>query len=224
MPRKLPLKPERAAKFHQVISQRQPTLTVILENVIDPHNIGAVMRSCDSVGIMELYVLYNDIPAKKSLILGKKTSAGTRKWLDVHLFKDTDACFEAVKKKYNKIYATHLGERATTPYQADLTEPVALLFGNEGDGLTPKALQYADANIVIPQVGMAQSLNISVACAVTLYEAYRQRLQKGMYDTPQLSPQQQQTMFDEYILRAQQKGRIRVPTSDAHLPLFHLDD
>jgi tRNA (guanosine-2'-O-)-methyltransferase len=224
VPRKLPLKPERAAKFHQVISQRQPTLTVILENVIDPHNIGAVMRSCDSVGIMELYVLYNDIPAKKSLILGKKTSAGTRKWLDVHLFKDTDACFEAVKKKYHKIYATHLGESATTPYQADLTEPVALLFGNEGDGLTPKALQYADANIVIPQVGMAQSLNISVACAVTLYEAYRQRLQKGMYDTPQLSPQQQQTMFDEYILRAQQKGRIRVPTADAHLPLFHLDD
>jgi len=171
----------RQEKLKTVAAKRQ-NFTVILENVHDPHNIGAVMRTCDAVGIFEIYILYTD-PRQRSITLRdlQTTSTGVKKWVNIHLFNDTDACFNEVRKKYNKIYATHLNAEAKSIYKTNLTENVALMFGNEHAGLTEKALGEADGNILIPQVGMAQSLNISVACAVSLYEVLRQRTEANMY-------------------------------------------
>ncbi|MFK7934614.1 MAG: TrmH family RNA methyltransferase, partial [Saprospiraceae bacterium] len=203
MPFKRPITDKRRAKFEQVVQRRQPNLTVIIENVHDFHNIGAVLRSCDSVGIMEIFVLYSDAHLTKNhLALGKRSSGGARKWVDVHFYTDVDACFEHVKSKYPTILATHLTTESKDLYELDLTQPVALLFGNEHKGVSEAALAYTDGNFTIPQMGMVESLNISVACAVTLYEAMRQRKEAGFYDknTP-LSDGEKAELFTEYRQR-----------------------
>ncbi len=172
----------RAAKYKQVISKRQD-LTIILENVQDPHNIGAVVRSCDAVGISELFIIHTldcyNVQHKK---VGKNSSSGARKWIKMHYFDDLQSCFNEVKAKYKKVYGTHLSSESVSLFNLDLTESVALMFGNEQLGISPEALQMLDGNFLIPQYGMVQSLNISVACAVSLFEASRQRAEKNMYD------------------------------------------
>lgn len=175
---------EREEKIKRVISKRQPDLTVIFENVHDPHNISAVMRTCDSVGIKEIFVLYTH--NNKMTKLRKKSSASALKWLEVNYFYDTEECFSAVRKKYNKIFSTRLTAQATSLYELNLTESVALVFGNEHEGVSELASSLSDGNFLIPQVGMIQSLNISVACAVTLYEAFRQRMKAGFYNSTRL--------------------------------------
>lgn len=195
--------PERHQKFEKVVAQRQYNLTVILENVHDPHNIGAVLRTCDSVGVHEIFVLYTDeVLTEENLVVGKKSSSGARKWVDVHYFTNVDECFKAVKKRYEKVYCTHLSKDSKNLYELNLSESVALLFGNEHDGVSEKALQYCDGNFLIPQMGMVKSLNISVACAVSLYEAARQRIEKGYYkENPSASEIQKKELMEEYIKR-----------------------
>ncbi len=202
---------ERIQKIQSVLQKRQFSLTVILENVIDPHNLGAVLRTCDSVGCAEVYVLYTAPQKQKEVLrLGKKTAAGVRKWLDVRYFTDLEKCFEEVRKNYSKIYATALGADAHSIYDIDFTESTAILFGSEKDGVSEAALSKCDGNIVIPQVGMAQSLNISVACAVTLFEAFRQRNEKGFYDENQTIDSEKRQKFQELILqRNTEKDRVR---------------
>ncbi len=166
----------RSAKIREVLSHRQPDLTVIMENIHDPHNVSAVLRSCDAVGVMRVELLYN---VEKFPRLGRKSSSSANKWLEVRKHKTVDACFAALRADGFAICATHLGHQARSLYATDLTRPVALLFGNEHRGVSQEAAEKADMNIFIPMVGMIQSLNVSVACAVTLYEALRQRLQTG---------------------------------------------
>lgn len=180
--------PERKNRIATVLQNRQPDLTVVMENVHDPHNIAAVMRTCDSVGVQDLYVLNTVASYGK---FGKKSSAGTAGWLTVHKFDNTEECMLAVKKKYKNIFATHLGEKASSLYELNLVEPVALVFGNEHHGVTEECLSHCNGNFIIPQVGMVKSLNISVACAVTLYEAYRQREHHGFYTKESRLPKEQ---------------------------------
>lgn len=176
---------EREKKFETVLSKRQPSLTLVFENIIDPHNISAVLRTADSVGVLEVFVIYTaDI---KSTKLGKRSSASARKWVKSNYFNSVKECMNVVCKKYDQVLATHLGSNAKSVYETDLTVSTALVFGNEHEGISDDLLKFCNGNIVIPQVGLIQSLNISVACAVILYEAFRQRSLKGMYDSPQLS-------------------------------------
>ncbi len=173
--------PERRHRIESVLSKRQGNLTLILENVFDPHNISAVMRSCDAVGIEEIYVLNTRIPRHKKW--GARSSSSAAKWLTVHQFDNLEACMAEVRKKYSKVLTTHLGDDSKSLYELNLTESVALVFGNEHAGVTDEIRALADGNFIIPQVGMIQSLNISVACAVTLYEAFRQKQAAGQYDS-----------------------------------------
>lgn len=196
---KLVMTPRRANKMKKVIAKRQKNLCVILEDVHDFHNIAAVMRSCDAVGIQEIYLLHSPDLVYCKLPLNfkmSKTSGRVLKWIDLHYFRDRKACFEAVRKKYDYIYTTHLSEGAKSIYDLDLTASVALVFGNERDGVSQEAVDLSDGNFIIPQVGMAQSLNISVACAISVYEAMRQRLQAGQYQTPSFSAIEQAALFD----------------------------
>lgn len=186
--------PERERKFKQAISKRQGDLTVIMEHVHDPHNISAVLRSCDAVGIGEIYMIPE--VRDRDYQFGKKSSASALKWVEVHTFEDVESCYAAVRQKYELILTTHLTQDAKSIYETDLSRSLALVFGNEKDGVTDKAVEAADGNLVIPQVGMIHSLNISVACAVTLYETYRQRAEKGMYSEPSLNRVQEEAMFD----------------------------
>ena len=203
---------ERLTKFKIATTRRQNNLTVILENVHDHHNISAVLRSCDSVGIKEIFVLYTQEGLNEEhLKLNKRVSSGARRWVDVNFYKDITACFEHVQRDYQHIFSTHLEEQPTSLYELDLTKSVALLFGNEKDGVSKEALAYSSGNFIIPQMGMVQSLNISVACAITIYEAFRQRDAKGMYtDNVPMSPNQQQILYDSFLERQlnRQKGNI----------------
>jgi len=177
--------PERSERLNAVLEKRQPGITVMLENVSDPHNISAVMRTCDAIGIQDIYVLNTVIQRHKKW--GAKSSSSAAKWLTVHQFTDVKTCFEAIRKNYSKIYITHLSSDAVDLYDLDLTESVALVFGNEHAGVSEELISLCDGNFIIPQVGIIKSLNISVACAVTLYEAFRQKKIAGHYNHQQLS-------------------------------------
>lgn len=178
--------PERSGKFHQVLSQRQADLAIVMENVHDPHNISAVMRTCDAVGIQDIYVINSVIP--KHAYFGPKSSSSAAKWLSIHQFTSIEECIPVLKAKYQKIYTTHLSTDAVDLYAVDFAkESIALVFGNEHDGVSEEMRNHADGNIIIPQVGMIKSLNISVACAISIYEAYRQKKNAGHYDQPSLT-------------------------------------
>lgn len=177
--------PERNERLNSVLNKRQPDLTVVLENVFDPHNISAVMRTADAVGIQDIFILNNKIPPHRKW--GAKSSSSAAKWLTVHQFTDADECFTELRKRYKKIYTTHLSSDAVGLHELNLTEPVALVFGNEHSGVSEEIIAMADGNFIIPQVGIIKSLNISVACAVTLYEAYRQKNNAGHYDNIKLA-------------------------------------
>ncbi|MBX2934539.1 MAG: RNA methyltransferase [Ferruginibacter sp.] len=180
--------PERNERLTNVLNKRQPDLTVLLENVFDPHNISAVMRTCDAVGIQDIFILNTKIPPHKKW--GAKSSSSAAKWLTIHQFTNADECFTVLRKHYKKIYTTHLSSDAVGLHELNLTEPVCLVFGNEHGGISEDIIARADGNFIIPQVGIIKSLNISVACAVCLYEAYRQKNAAGHYDTPKLQGEQ----------------------------------
>lgn len=176
--------PERYERLNSVLNRRQPDLTIVLENVFDPHNISAVMRTCDAVGIQDIFVINNRIPPHKKW--GHRSSSTAAEWLTIHQFTDPDECFMELRKRFTKIYATRLSVNNTSVYELDLTESVALVFGNERFGVSEEIAKLVDGNFIIPQVGIIKSLNISVACAVTLYEAFRQKEKAGHYKQPRL--------------------------------------
>ncbi len=176
--------PERTERINEVLAKRQPGLTVVLENVNDPHNIAAVMRTCDAVGIQDIYILNTKIGAHEAW--SAKASSSAVNWLTIHQFTNLNECIAALREKFDKIYTTHLSTDAVGLYELDLTKKVALVFGNEHDGCSEEIIALADGNFIIPQVGMIKSLNISVACAVSVYEAFRQRDAIGDYDKIQL--------------------------------------
>ena len=171
--------PERLHKLTEVLKKRQIDITIVLENVFDPHNISAVMRTCDAVGIQEIHILNTRIPRHKKW--GARSSSSAAKWLTIHQYEEVDACFSKLRKDYGRILTTHLASDAVPLHALDLTQSVALVFGNEHSGVSDEIRSLADGNFMIPQVGIIQSLNISVACAVTLYEAFRQKELAGHY-------------------------------------------
>lgn len=188
--------PERRERLLSVLNKRQAGLTVVLENVQDPHNISAVMRTCDAVGIQEIYVLNNKIPRHKKW--GAKSSSSAAKWLTIHQFSDTAECVAALRQKYDKIFTTHLAADAVSLYEIDFTGSVALVFGNEHEGVSDEIRAQADGNFIIPQVGIIKSLNISVACAVSIYEALRQRTIAGCYDKRNLPDGQFEELLEKW--------------------------
>jgi len=188
--------PERYERLTAVLNKRQPDLTVVLENVFDPHNISAVMRTCDAVGIQDIFILNTKIPPHKKW--GAKSSSSAARWLTIHQFTDANACFAALRQQYKKIYTTHLSTDAVELHALNLTEPVALVFGNEHSGVSDEIIALADGNFIIPQVGIIKSLNISVACAVTLYEAFRQKNDAGHYDKVKLEGEKLSQLRNEW--------------------------
>ena len=193
--------PERTDRLNAVLAKRQPNLTIVLENVSDPHNISAVMRTADAVGVQDIYILNTKIGLHE--MWSEKASSSAAKWLTVHQFTNAAECFTALRKNFSKIYTTHLSSDAVDMYELNLTDSVALIFGNEHSGVSDEIINMADGNFIIPQVGIIKSLNISVACAVTLYEAYRQKKIAGQYDNinitgEKLSTLQQQWGFKQY--------------------------
>jgi tRNA (guanosine-2'-O-)-methyltransferase len=194
--------PERKDKLISVLSKRQPDLTVVLENVFDPHNISAVMRTCDAVGVQEIYILNTKIPRHNKW--GAKSSSSAAKWLTVHQFDNAEECFSSLRKRYSSILTTHLSSDAVGLHEIDMTKPIALVFGNEHSGVSEEIRTMADGNFIIPQVGIIRSLNISVACAVTLYEAFRQKNIAGHYNRQDLDHVMKKGLLEEWSLKEEE--------------------
>ncbi len=178
--------PEREERLRFVLDRRQNDLTVVLENVEDPHNISAVMRTCDAVGVQDIHVLNTRIAKHKKW--GAKSSSSAAKWLSIHQHSDAADCFAQLRRTYDLILTTHLSSDAVPLHDIDFKGSVALVFGNEHDGVSDEIRGLGDGNFIIPQMGIIRSLNISVACAVSLYEAFRQKSLAGHYGQPHLDP------------------------------------
>ncbi len=194
----MPRSTRRLEKIRKVLEHRQPGLTVVMENIHDPHNVSAVFRSCDAVGVKRVELLYT---VEKFPKIGRKSSSSANKWLERRRHTSVDECYSALRAEGFRIYATHLAAEAVSLYDLDLTQKVALVFGNEHRGVSDEAAEKADLNFQIPMMGMIQSLNVSVAAAVCLYEALRQRLTHGVLDQPQIPPEELDALWDEWAGR-----------------------
>ena len=178
---------ERTKKVKNVLSLRQPDLRVVLEEVTNTHNASAVVRTCDAAGILYVDIIYTQ---PDSFPVNEAVSTRADKWLHFTRYKSTRECLSKIKIDGFKIAATHLGRQAVPYTSLDYTQPLAIVFGNESEGISEEALQMADYVIKIPMLGMAQSLNLSVSAGIILYEAIKQRMAKGFYDHPRLSPEE----------------------------------
>lgn len=156
---------------------------VVIENIHDPHNVSAIFRTCDAVGVPRVSLVYN---VEKYPKIGKKSSASAFKWVEKEKYRSIDTCYSDLRSKGFKIYASALFKESVNLFEFDLTEKIAIVLGNEHRGVSEEAAKGADQTFMIPMFGMVQSLNVSVAAAVVLYESARQRLQKGMYNSSDL--------------------------------------
>lgn len=189
------LTPERRKKIGDVAAARQYSMRMIIENVHDPHNVSAIFRTCDSVGIPEVDLIYN---VEKFPKIGKKSSASAFKWVKKKRYETVKECYDTLHEQGFKIYASMCTPEAKEFYSLDLTGKVAFVMGNEHRGVTEEAASLADETFFIPMYGFVQSLNVSVAAAVMLYEALRQRKAKGLYDKSELPDEELQKLINEW--------------------------
>jgi tRNA (guanosine-2'-O-)-methyltransferase len=197
---KWPRTTRRERRIAEVLSRRQPDLTVVLENVHDPHNVSSVLRSCDAVGVLRVHLIYSleKAPAAK---FAMSTSASAAKWIETIRHESVDDCYLTLRHEGFTVLAAALTRGALELHETDLTGPAALVFGNEMRGLSEEAVAQADHCIAIPMMGMVQSLNISVACAVSLYEAMCQRRDAGHYARQKLSEAEWTRLFEDWLKR-----------------------
>lgn len=187
--------PEREEKIRRVLSWRQKGLSLVLANIHDPHNVSAIYRSCDAFGVPRVHLYYTDTPFP---ILGAKSSASARKWVSSVRHKDAGALMTALKAEGMRVYATSFSAASRPVGELDLTLPTAFILGNEHRGVDAELVPGTDGEVHIPMYGMIQSFNVSVAAAILLAEAARQRSQAGMYDRPSYSEEEFAALYDEW--------------------------
>lgn len=169
----------RQQKLERVLGHRQGDLTLVLANVHDPHNVSAIYRSADAFGVAGIHLYYTDTAFP---VLGKKSSASARKWVDTYRHPDKPSLLAALSG--HQVLATSCSPTSRPLDAYDFTRPTAVIMGNEHAGVPPELVDGVDGEVYIPMYGMIQSFNVSVAAALILYEASRQRVLAGMYEKP----------------------------------------
>jgi len=202
---------DRLARIDDSLSRKQPTLQIMLDNVHSSQNLSAIIRSCDAVGVLDIYYSNKE---NETLRIHKTITQGAHRWTHRYRMKDDDkAAFLKEKKSQGfQVVVTHLEERAVSFREIDYTKPTLLVMGNEKEGVSAEVIEMADEVIIIPMQGMVQSLNVSVATALILYEAERQLENAGRYDEPILSEEQREEIKAAWIYRdtvaRRSKGQI----------------
>ena len=186
--------PERYRKITQVLDQRQPDLTVITEKVYKGHNISAIMRTCDAVGIPRLHAIWPE----GRMRIARGTSMGSQRWVRVRRHPDVDHAIDELSDQGLQVYAAHLSDTAVDFRDIDYTRPTAVLLGTEREGVSDHAAARVDGHIQVPMHGMVESFNVSVAAAIILMEAERQRRDAGFYDRPRLDAESYRRLFFEW--------------------------
>ena len=193
----------RRERVTTVLARRQPDMTVVAESVHKPHNLSAVLRTCDAVGIGTIHAVQptGGVPTYTA------TSASAERWVDVVVHGTVGAAVAHLRREGMRIYAAQLSETAVDYRTVDFVTPCAVIIGNEREGVSSEAAALADEHIIIPMLGMVQSLNVSVAAAAIMYEAQRQRLAAGLYDEPRLPPAELAAVAERW-LRPPAKRRL----------------
>ena len=186
---------ERLKRMLEVLKKRQPDLTVVLERLKNPHNISAILRTCDAVGIQYVHI----VEETGVVAVSKNVSRGSAQWLDISFYDDPLKCIQRLKHQGFKIYVTAIGPGAVDFREVDYTMPCAIVVGTELEGVSGEMISRADELIVIPMVGFVQSFNVSVATAIIMYEAFKQRDAKGLYDSERVTPEERQRILEKWI-------------------------
>ncbi|MEM1080005.1 MAG: tRNA (guanosine(18)-2'-O)-methyltransferase TrmH [Pseudomonadota bacterium] len=202
--------PERRARIEQVAVRRQTDLTVFMERVHKPHNLAAVLRTCDAVGIMQVHA----VPGPEGLPRLNHTAQGAQRWVALQRHSDTRTGLIALQSNGMQCLAAHFSDQAVDFRSVDYTQPTAVVLGTEKDGVSDEALALCDGEIVIPMVGMTQSLNVSVANALILYEAQRQRTEAGLYEPQPATLSPWRELIDHWVDRDLARRKTPLPTSD----------
>ncbi|WP_372811067.1 tRNA (guanosine(18)-2'-O)-methyltransferase TrmH [Pseudoalteromonas nigrifaciens] len=208
----------RYQRIADVLSRRQTDLTVCLEDVHKHHNLSAIVRSADAVGCHHVHAVWPE----NQKWLTNNTSGGSKNWLETHLHKNIDDATTAMRARNPdiQILATHLSTDAVDFREIDYTKPTAIIVGQEKTGISEQALKHADQNIIIPMQGMVQSLNVSVAAALILFEAQRQRELAGLYSRNMLSDEIKHPIYFEgchpIIARQCKLKKLPYPVLDEH--------
>lgn len=204
--------PKRFHRVRAVLDRRQPDLTLLMEDIQIPRNLAALLRTCDAVGVLEAHAVWRE---RGQLKISRPASGGTRKWVPVRKHRDLDGAVRQLKDRGFRILAAHPADRAVDYREVDYTLPTAVLLGQEETGVTPRAVELADALVVIPMMGMGVSLNVSVAAALILFEAQRQRAAAGLYDRPRLDPEVRDQLLFEWtypvLARLCKKKKVAYP-------------
>ncbi len=204
---------KRQEKMDRVLLCKQPTLLLFLDNVHDSQNLSAIVRTCDAVGILDFFYTNKDNTHFKTY---KTIAQGAHHWVNRFKIDEGEKVTFLKQKQLEgfQIIATHLDKKAISFREVDYTLPTIIIVGNEKVGVSHELIMIADKTITIPMKGMVQSLNVSVATALILYEAQRQREAKGMYVSSQLSDARQEEIKHAWIYRdtvaRRSKGRIRL--------------
>lgn len=183
--------PKRRETIDRVLDLRQPDLTVVTERIVKERNLAAIIRTCDAVGVTELHCVQSADVYRRY----RGTSASADKYVEVSLYDDVRAPISSLKASGFQVVAANLSPDAVDYTEIDFTKPTALLMGTELDGVEEETASLCDKNIVIPMMGMVESFNVSVACAIILAEAQRQRQKAGCYDEARLQQAQRNKLF-----------------------------
>lgn len=207
---------ERYQRIQQVLAARQPDLTLCLEEVHKPNNVSAIIRSADATGLHKVHAVW---PTAQMRTLSH-TSAGARNWVELDTHDNIKQAVHTFKEQGMQVLVTNLSDSAVDFREIDYTQPTAVIFGSEKSGTSEQAVSLADQDIIIPMMGMVQSLNVSVASAVVLYEAQRQRQAAGMYQREKSAlPEQtiQRILFERghpVLARVAKQKRLPYPSLD----------
>jgi tRNA (guanosine-2'-O-)-methyltransferase len=194
-------------RYHRILStlaRRQPDLAVLLENVHDRFNLSAVLRTCDAVGVGAVHLLYTQEQPPR---ISSRAAGSAQKWLTLRRHHSVEQAYVDLRAQGLQVYVTGLDERAVLPHEVDFTQPLAIVLGNENRGLSGEALAQADGVIRIPMRGMVQSVNVTVAAGMLLYEAQRQREEAGFYQTPRLPEVEWRALLECWLAREQRRRR-----------------
>ncbi|MCG6954589.1 MAG: tRNA (guanosine(18)-2'-O)-methyltransferase TrmH [Gemmatimonadetes bacterium] len=188
------MQPARFHRLKSVLARRQPDLTVLVDQVNKGRNFSAVLRSCDAVGVLEAHAVSPD----GGLDVHHATSGGTKKWVTVREHENVASAIGHLKSRDFSVLAAHVDREARDYRDVDFTVPTAIVLGAELAGVSAETLRFADGLVSIPMMGMVDSLNVSVAAALLLYEARRQREAAGMYDEPRISTTEEHRILFEW--------------------------
>ncbi|MGQ9618849.1 MAG: TrmH family RNA methyltransferase [Candidatus Aminicenantia bacterium] len=170
-------------RIKEILGFRQNDLRLIFENIENQHNASAMLRTCDSVGILDIDVI---LPESGTFSTTPSITTGAEKWLRINFYNSTEACIGTLKSNGFKIACTYNEKNSLKPWEVNFCQKIAIIFGNEKEGVSEEARSLSDFRIWIPMFGMVRSLNVSVSAGMILYEALRQRFLKGYYGSERL--------------------------------------